>query len=67
MDAGHGQGSDDHRDAPQKEDSARQGEKSPQQYKTMFVEDQYCKPHETQHCASQFAHVKRPRDVRHIV
>jgi len=33
----------------------------------VLVEDEYGKPHETQHGARQFTHVKRPRDVRHVV
>jgi len=33
----------------------------------VLVEDQYSEPHETQHGARQFTHVKRPRDVRHVV
>jgi hypothetical protein len=33
----------------------------------MLVEDQYGEPYETQHGAGQFTHMKRPRDIRHVV
>jgi len=63
----HAQRGDQHGDAAQQENRARQSEESPQKDQSVLVEDQDDHPNGEQQRASDLAHVKGPRNVWHII
>lgn len=67
MRAGHAQRRDQHGDAAQQEHGAAQREEATQQHEAVLVHQQHAGPDDEQHGAGDFAHRKRPRNVRHIV
>lgn len=67
MCARHTQRCDQHGNASQQEHSSTQCKESTQQNQPMLVDNQNAEPDQKQQSPGYFAHVKGPRNVRHIV
>lgn len=67
MRAGHTQRRDQHGNTSQQEDGSAERKESAQQYEPMLVQQKHWGPNEEEQGSGDFAHRKRPWNVRHIV
>lgn len=58
---------DQHGDAAQQKHSAGQCKEATQQHHTIFMKDEHNQPYGEQKRTSNFTHIERPRNMRHII